>query len=101
MRDFVLKQSESTAEPLVNHGANGSSGPLSPQDVLSTDAELLDEYSRTVVSAVQCVASAVVNISVEQRPTGQSRRSDIAGNGSGFVIAPDGFILTNSHVVNG
>jgi S1-C subfamily serine protease len=64
-----------------------------------TDAALLDEYSRAVVSAVERVAPSVVNIDVQQRSKNQPR--EIAGNGSGFVITPDGFILTNSHVVHG
>jgi S1-C subfamily serine protease len=63
------------------------------------DTALLDEYSRAVVSAVERVAPCVVNIEVQQRSKNQPR--DIAGNGSGFVITPDGFILTNSHVIHG
>src|SRR5881398_2598190 len=65
----------------------------------AADAALLDEYSRAVVSAVERVAPSVVNTEVQQRSKNQPR--DIGGNGSGFVITPDGFILTNSHVIHG
>jgi S1-C subfamily serine protease len=61
---------------------------------------LLDAYSRTVVSAVTRVAPAVVNIDVKQRVSAERGEREVSGNGSGFVITPDGFILTNSHVVH-
>ena len=64
------------------------------------DAALLDEYSRTVVSAADRVAPAVVNIDIKQRVSSRRGLREIGGSGSGFVIAPDGFILTNSHVVH-
>lgn len=63
------------------------------------DAALLDHYSRAVVSAVARVAPSVVNIEVQQ--TSKTQPQGVAGSGSGFVITPDGFILTNSHVVHG
>src|SRR5262245_57269704 len=70
-------------------------GELQPDD-----SQLLDEYSRTVVGAVARVAPAVVNIGVKQRVGVTRGERELSGNGSGFVIAPDGFILTNSHVVH-
>jgi S1-C subfamily serine protease len=57
------------------------------------DDALLDSYSRTVNAVVNRVAPSVVNIRVE----GEGQRG---GSGSGFLIARDGFILTNSHVVH-
>ena len=65
------------------------------------DDELLDSYSRTVARVVEKVGPAVVNIRVRHAQAGGRRGADAGGTGSGFVIAPDGFILTNSHVVHG
>jgi S1-C subfamily serine protease len=58
------------------------------------DDGLLDSYSRTIAAVVNRVAPTVVNIRVLSGERGQ-------GGGSGFIIARDGFILTNSHVVQG
>jgi S1-C subfamily serine protease len=70
-----------------------------PVQAPSTDDELLDSYSKSVTRAVEKVGPAVVNIRV-QKAIRENQRGSESG-GSGFVIAPDGFILTNSHVVHG
>lgn len=75
---------------------NSSSFVPSSRDSVN-DSELLDAYSETVSGAAASVAPAVVNIQVKSPSLG--RRGE--GGGSGFFIAPDGFLLTNSHVVHG
>ena len=61
------------------------------------DEELLDAYSRAVMGVVDKVGPAVVSIGVKKGR--RSRRGSDEGSGSGVIIAPDGFVLTNDHVV--
>ncbi len=65
------------------------------EPVLVADGVELDAYSHAVVSAVETLGPAVVSL-----PAGDRRRGRV-GAGSGILLAPDGYVLTNSHVVHG
>jgi S1-C subfamily serine protease len=77
-----------------------------PREGPDDDAETLDAYSRVVTSAVERVAASVIKIDVQfpVQANPNSRRGprpERSGSGSGFIFTPDGFALTNSHVIRG
>jgi S1-C subfamily serine protease len=82
-----------TSIPVFSEHPDPEQPPLN-SSVAGSDAALLDSYSRTVSAVAQRVAPAVVNLRVNN-----GRRRVSQQGGSGFAITPDGYILTNSHVV--
>jgi S1-C subfamily serine protease len=80
---------------IASDGAPREAAPNGdPPDAADRDDALLDAYSRAVIGVVDRVGPAVVSLSVT------SDRGP-HGTGSGVAIAPDGYVLTNSHVVHG
>jgi S1-C subfamily serine protease len=70
--------------------------PLDTATSPNPDAALFDAYSQSVVNAVDHVAPSVAHLRVRGRR--QGRESE--GSGSGFLFTPDGYMVTNSHVVH-
>lgn len=81
-----------------NYGEVGSHKNIAEID----EGEIFDAYSQAVVGVSEAVSPSVVKIEIEQRGRNIRGRQmpDQTGSGSGFVFTPDGFILTNSHVVH-
>src|SRR5271157_3896994 len=89
MKPFVLR--------LVNDGSDGGSAAADRSGAEVNEQEALDAYSRVIVTVAESLGPAVVNLRAvasdgDKRPT---------GSGSGFLFTPDGFLLTNHHVVRG
>ncbi len=68
--------------------------PARPDGPAASDVDLLDAYSRAVVGVVDALGPAVICV---EGPRGENR----GGQGSGVLLTPDGYALTNSHVAGG
>jgi S1-C subfamily serine protease len=92
---------ESSGELLRLINNDDSSAPESGRcevgETGKSDSELLDAYSRAVITVVEAVGPAVVGISVGKN--GPGKGVEPMGAGSGVIVAPDGYLLTNHHVV--
>src|SRR5258708_10708762 len=76
----------------ISNGGEAIHGPGLPEPD-PREKEALDAYSNVVVRVAEMLRPAVVNLR-----TGRGRRE---GTGSGILFTPDGFLLTNHHVVQG
>jgi S1-C subfamily serine protease len=86
-------------DPITIASAPADGSPSLPADAASfdQDALALDAYSRTVINTVDQAGPAVVSVHV-----GRQRQDAMvaAGSGSGVIVTPDGYLLTNQHVVH-
>lgn len=89
-----------------DEGRDSGAAAANASRVAATDTEAFDAYSRTVIQVVQRVAPAVVQIGVTKEVVARTQFGGIVphrseGAGSGIIFTPDGYVLTNSHVVDG
>ncbi len=84
---------------------NSPSTPASGSTPVATEdgAELLDAYSQAVTNVVARIGPSVVNVHMRRisRAARGTAPQEAEGTASGVIIAPDGYIVTNSHVVEG
>src|SRR5262249_19071009 len=89
MQPYLLK--------LIHDDEDSTSSKPDRSAAEAREHEALDAYSRVIVAVAEALGPAVVNLRAEGREG--ARRP--GGSGSGFLFTPDGFLLTNHHVVRG
>jgi len=84
----------------ISFGLN--TNPVTGDGDARREQEGLDAYSEIVTGVVESVAAAMVGIQRKAKPAAPEGNPPMQGGaGSGFVITPDGYILTNNHVIHG
>src|SRR5690554_667861 len=99
---YMLLEKDETLffEPEVTTGAS-----FIPTNFASVGAETATDFTKAAEMTVHAVVH-VKNISVSRQPTnifeyfsGGGQPRPIVGSGSGVIISPDGYIVTNNHVI--